>query len=309
MIDLTNFPSTRKILTLTEVWPDHAGFVSKSLSDRNTILMRSTETWAGRILSVIAASNLDLVTFCRDYQFLCGKVLEEEVYFRRNSRYRLSTFSEANLEVYSNREFMDRYMNFLLLSHVLWDNHARAMLHFESDYLPRLNSKSRHLEIGPGHGLLLYSAAEHLKNGTLVGWDVSETSIDQTRRCMAALSANQPVSLILQNLFDAPSSDHRFDSVVLAEVLEHLEDPIAALQSISVHMAENALVWVHVPINSPAPDHLYLLRTPEEAVTMMENGGFEVVATEFYPMSGSTLEKARKQELTISAVMTARKLQ
>jgi 2-polyprenyl-3-methyl-5-hydroxy-6-metoxy-1,4-benzoquinol methylase len=292
--------------TLRAAWPAHSAFVEKSFASRSPDLLLSTELWASRILRIVSSTGQSLAAFCDDYQFLCGKVLEEEIHFRRTGRYRLSTFADAFREVYSDRAFMDRYMNFLLLSHVLWDNHARAMHDFETTYLAHLPKGARHLEIGPGHGLLLHCAAESSAISDLVGWDVSPASIDQTRRCMQALESPREAQLVLQDLFEAPQSTARFDSVVLAEVLEHLEDPVRALKSVAQHMAPGAHLWVHVPVNSPAPDHLYLLKTHEEAVGLVAEGGFHVTRSAFHPMSGSTLEKARKHQLTISAVITAR---
>jgi 2-polyprenyl-3-methyl-5-hydroxy-6-metoxy-1,4-benzoquinol methylase len=232
--------------------------------------------------------------------------MEEELHFRRTGAYRLSRFEDAVTEIYSNRDFMHRYMNFLLLSHVVWDNHARALDHFESVYLPSLPAGTRHLEIGPGHGLLLHLACNAPSVAEVTAWDVSQTSIDFARRCLAAMGGAGRANLVQQDLFDAPLDPRPFESVVLAEVLEHLENPLLALKSVARHMAAGGHLWIHVPINSPAPDHLYLLRTPEEAVELVSAAGFEPLDCAFFPMTGTTLERARKRQLTISAVIAAR---
>jgi 2-polyprenyl-3-methyl-5-hydroxy-6-metoxy-1,4-benzoquinol methylase len=166
-----------------------------------------------------------------------------------------------------------------------------------------------HLEIGPGHGLLLYLATFASAVTSVTGWDVSPTSIEQTRACLATMGTQHTVDLVLRNVFDAPTDGgelRRFGSVVLAEVLEHLEQPAAALQAVAQHMRPGGFLWIHVPINSPAPDHIYLLRTPEEALDLIWEGGFEPLDWSFFPMTGYTLERARKRDLTISAVITAR---
>ena len=307
MIDASKYPNCSAIIgALLHVWPDHERFLRHSFAGRDDALMVFAEKRASDIVRIAQTSDL-LSKFCEDYKFLCGKVLDEEYFFRHHDRYRLSTFAEAMEQVYSDRVFMDRYMNFLLLTHVLWDNHCRALRFFEVRYLPLLPQHALHLEIGPGHGLLLYLASQSPQISSLTGWDVSHTSIGQTERCLGVLAPRRSVSLVLQDLFEAPRDDNRrFDSVVMAEVLEHLEDPGAALQSVRRHMRQNGLIWIHVPINSPAPDHIHLLRTPEEAIDLVEKGGFQVVDHEFFPMSGATLERARKRKLTISAVITAR---
>ena len=308
MIDKLKYPNTARIVAaLIASWPEHARFVDQSFSRRDDALMDSTERHAETILRIIDPQQA-LIDYCKDYQFLCAKLMEEELYFRRNGKYRLSRFEDALTEVYSNKDFMARYMNFLLLSHVLWDNHARAMAYFEDRYLSMLPKGTDHLEVGPGHGLLLHFASNAPTIGSVTGWDVSQTSIDQARSSLKAMGETRQVNLIMQNLFDASPTPNkmRYGSVVLAEVLEHLEDPVAALKAMSQHMDPGALLWVHVPINSPAPDHIYLLKTPEEAVELVRAGGFEPIDSAFFPMTGQTLGRARKLELTISAVITAR---
>ena len=306
MNSLAAYPSVARLTNaVLEAWPDHARFLDQSFASRDADLMAATERHAAIILRIVG-DPAALPEFCADYRFLCDCLMEEELHFRRTGNYRLSRFEDAVAEVYSNRPFMRRYMNFLLLSHVVWDNHARALSHFETLYLPSLPSGARHLEIGPGHGLLLHLACAAPAVAQATAWDVSQTSIDFARECLAAASGADRAELVLQDLFDAPASDARFDSVVMAEVLEHLEDPLAALKSVARHMAPGGRLWIHVPINSPAPDHLYLLRSPEEAVELVSAAGFEPLDTAFFPMTGATLERARKRALTISAVIDAR---
>jgi 2-polyprenyl-3-methyl-5-hydroxy-6-metoxy-1,4-benzoquinol methylase len=309
VIDQMLYPHLKQVVdAVVGCMPSHERFLGQSFAARSVDLMRQTEKHAA-IMYRIIGSPANLARYALDYRFLCETVLEEEIYFRREGRYRLSKFEDAYREVYANREFMDRYMNFLLLSHVLWENHARAMSHFEQRYLPSLPPATHHLEIGPGHGLLLHFASNITNIASVTGWDVSATSIDQARHCLQAVGETRSIELTLQDLFAAPAKaagTQKFGSVVMAEVLEHLEDPIAALRAVSRHMVPGGFLWIHVPINSPAPDHLYLLRTPEEAVELVQAGGFEPIETAFYPMSGQTLERARKRTLTISAVITAR---
>ena len=306
MIDAGRYPCTAQLTTaLLATWPDHARFVDQSFAPRGDVLMASTERHAEMILQIIGGAAA-APRFCDDYRFLCDRLMEEELYFRRHQSYRLSRFEDALAEVYSNHAFMQRYMNFLLLTHVVWENHARAIDHFESSYLPKLPNGTDHLEIGPGHGLLLHLASIAPTVSSVTGWDISQTSIDQARACLAAMGGRGEVALTLQDLFDAPSGGGRFGSVVLSEVLEHLEDPVAALKAVARHMRPGAFLWIHVPVNSPAPDHIYLLRTPEEAVELVRAAGFEPTDAQFYPMTGQTLARARRLDMTISVVVTAR---
>lgn len=65
-------------------------------------------------------------------------IFPEELFFRRNGGNRPGSFAEANESCYANSEFMDRYMNILLLSNPIWNNHAPSSAAFVNRYLPRL---------------------------------------------------------------------------------------------------------------------------------------------------------------------------
>lgn len=301
-------PNTNTLVrAVIAAWPEHERFIGQSFSGRDDALLGSTEAHAEMVVKIIGSAKA--IDVCAsDYRFLCEEILEEELYFRRNGAYRLSKFEDAVREVYSNDDYMRRYYNFMLLSHVLWDNHARAIAHFESHYLPGLPAATQHLEVGPGHGLLLYLAGAAPNVCGVTGWDVSHAGIARTRACLQALGSGGEVDLVFQDLFDAPSPDEdskRFGSVVLAEVLEHLEDPVSALRAVARHMTPAGRLWIHVPINSPAPDHIYLLRSPGEALELVREAGFDPIDAAFYPMTGQTLEAARKWERTISAIVSA----
>ena len=66
-------------------------------------------------------------------------------------------------------------------------------------------------------------------------------------------------------------------------------------------------VWINVPANSPAPDHLYLVRSPAQAAEAVANAGFTVVDQASFPMSGTTLEKAIERKLTVSCVVVGQR--
>ena len=295
---------------LLRVWPEHEKFVARSFEGRSPAALRVSEQLSSCILR-LEDSEAALDQLCSDYRFLCEDiVLPEEMFFRRHGHYRLSSFDEANKECYANAEFMDRYMNGLLLSDVLWVNHANAFTHFVEDFLPRLSPGSSHLEIGPGHGMFLYFAAVDQRVSEVTGWDVSPTSIEKTRAALTKLDVKTKPQLRLQNMFDAEprQNDRPFDSVVMSEILEHLEDPGAALTAAARFMRADGLIFVNVPANSPAPDHIFLFNDLDHIAGIVKEAGFDVVDATAFPMVGATLQQAARQQLSVSCVVTGRKL-
>jgi SAM-dependent methyltransferase len=291
-------------------WPEHHNFMEASFAGRSESTLDVCETVSAAIMKLAQDMPGGIATLNSDYRFLCEEiVLPEEIHFRRFGSYRLSRFEDANAQIYSNADYMARYMNGLLMSNVFWANHANAFAHYATRYLPSLPAGSRHLEIGPGHGLLLYFAAQCETVGSIAGWDVSPTSIDKTRTALARLKARLQPDLTLQNLFLAAPlpADQRFDSLVMSEILEHLEDPVAALSSAGNALEAGGRLFVNVPANSPAPDHIFLFESLEHAADLVRQAGFDVIDACAFPMSGATLERARRHRLAVSCVVTARK--
>lgn len=305
-------PSTTRLLkTIQEVWPQHEKFLNKSFSARHEKLLDTTEFIAGLLLEVAADRGCALTDFAQDYRFLCEEIVfPEEVFFQREGRYRLSTFEDAAREVYDNAPLMARYMNGLLVSDAVWLNHASAMNDFANAYLPETAPGGVHLEIGPGHGMLLHLALGFGRFSSLSAWDVSETSISHARHILNLRNCAQSVRLELRNLYDPAclqANRGRFDTIVLSEVLEHLEKPRDALVIIRELLAPGGTVWINVPANGPAPDHLFLLRSPAEAEELVISAGLETTRTAAFPLAGYSLDKAVRDALAISCVVVGRK--
>ena len=306
-----DYPSLDRLISrVLELWPDHASYIHKSFDGRSPEVMATSEEIASCALKLAETMEGGLDQLCDDYRFLCEKiVLPEEFYFRRHDHYRLSKFEDALKECYANAPFMARYMNGLLISNVVWNNHAHAISSYMREFLPSLRPGSSLLEIGPGHGLFLYFASKSPRIETVAGWDVSPTSIAHTREALNVLGVARPVDLTLQNLFEASADKdaHRYDAIVMSEILEHLEEPVAAMKKASAWLKPGGSIWVNVPANSPAPDHIFLVNSPEHACELVREAGLAVAGSHAFPMTGTTLEKARKRKLAISCVVVGQR--
>ena len=304
LIDQASYPQLARFYNAQVAgFPEHAATLARRFKETDASDFEFLERLAAQLALIVGD---DLPRYCDDYRFIASIVLEEEIFFRRENRYRLSTFAEADAKVYSNKIYMTRYMNGLLMSQLWWRNHTSVMRYFSDTFLEGNKPGYRHLEIGPGHGLFLHTAAMHRKCGSASGWDVSEASLALVDSTLAALRCERPVDLTLVNMFDAPAT--AFDSITFSEVLEHLESPKLALAAISALLAPGGRAFINAPVNSPAPDHLTLFRAPEDIVGLVEAAGLVVEDTLFAPTAGATLERARKMALAISTVVIARKL-
>jgi 2-polyprenyl-3-methyl-5-hydroxy-6-metoxy-1,4-benzoquinol methylase len=313
LVDGSKYPNLENLVTeVLNVWPEHERYLENSLGPRDEGFLSFSEQLAGMVGRLATTVDGGIGALGDDYRFLCEEIyLPEEFHFRRYGSYRLTSFEEALNTVYNNAPFMSRYMNGLLVSDVLWINHCRGLQHYANVFLNSLPAKAELLEIGPGHGLLLYLASKNPKIGSLAAYDVSQKSVDMAGKALRVLGAAKPVRFELRNILDDSimegGNGGQFDAIVFSEVLEHLDKPEQALRAL-LHLSKpGGRIWINVPANSPAPDHLYLVREPKEAEDLVRKVGFEVVDTAHFPMTGITMEWAIKQKFTISCIIVGRR--
>jgi len=284
------------------VWPEHAVYLLKSFSQRNPALLDTSEAMADAILKLSGARTVEIAG---DYRWLCDRIREEELYFARNDRYRHASFEQTNTHVYSDDDFMKRYMNGLLFSHVLWFMHLSSLHFFTQRLDARLRGRGRVLEVGSGHGLMLYLALRDLRISDATAWDLSAISLEQTREALALLGMDGRAELRVQDMHKAEPKGTPFDLVILSHLLEHLDDPVDALQRLKGVVAKGGFLFVNIPLNAPMPDHLVLLRTPEAAMKIIGDGGFRILEIASHTTQGIPLPKALRAKTAVTCSIIA----
>ncbi len=142
----------------------------------------------------------------------------------------------------------------------------------------------RLLEVGCGHGLLLDEARRR-------GWRVEGIEPSASARAHARDALGLDVA---DATLDGLAAGERFDAVVLADVLEHLDDPVGAVQACRELLAPGGALLVVTPDPSSRtarlagsrwwgylPAHTFLLPRAT-LVRTVSDAGFEVLADEGY---------------------------
>lgn len=307
-INLKKFPCTQKIAECQiDLWPGHEKTIATSLGNRDEKILFDTEITAN-LIKKLTDNFKSLKKICKSYQYLCEElVLQSEIYFRRYGKYERSKFRDAYRDIYSNKNLMKKYMNGLLLTGVFWNNHASAISYYKRKYLNDLALKcTDHLEIGPGHGNLLYLASKFGTFNNISAWDISKSSISLTKKALKFSGIKyDKIKISIQDIMKVNNNEKKFDSIVISEILEHLEDPLEALKSLYKITKLNGLVFINVPSNSPAPDHLFLIDHPSELNNLVKKSGYNIKETIHFPMTGYTLDQCLKDKLTITCVIIA----
>lgn len=287
------------VRTTLELWPEHAKFLTRAFGSRTVEELDDSYVFADIILKIAGER---WPKYIESYRWMCEEFTGEQLHFSRTGSYRFSWLSEVEGSVYGQPEYMTRYMDGLLISQVYWNNHLRAASLLKRRFLPTNKLGGRHLEIGPGHGLFMYFAAESARSSSLSGWDISETSLTSTRRCLEKLGIGMSIDLRLRDAA-ANSVSEIFDSIVLSEVLEHVEDPLALLKGVIENLSSDGRIFINVPVNSPAPDHIFLLKSPEEAIELVRASGLHIVEQHLLPETSMTIEQAAKRNATVSCII------
>jgi 2-polyprenyl-3-methyl-5-hydroxy-6-metoxy-1,4-benzoquinol methylase len=289
------------VAQVVERWPEHETFLAKGLAGLDAGSLRDTEEIAS-LVSKLVEPEIDAVV--ASYRWLCRRLLDEELFFRRHGRYRHASIREVEESGFYESEDVHHYHRGLLLSQVLWRNHAAISQVYVRDFLSRCDPGSRLLEVGPGHGLFLALAARHATR-SLTGWDISPESLHYTRRNLAEMGV-RGVDLALHDIQDGVPENGGFDRVVASELLEHVENPEQVLRSLTGVMNQGAEIFINVPVNSPAPDHIYLWSSPEDFFALISASGIIPVKSYTFPMSGYSEERAVADRVTISCVVIGR---
>jgi 2-polyprenyl-3-methyl-5-hydroxy-6-metoxy-1,4-benzoquinol methylase len=301
---LQEFPcTTRLVKSVIEIWPAHFNALEKSILSHDKADMPLLERLSDNIL-LLTADNL--TEYLDSYRWMCEKFNEEQLFFFRHKRYRCSSFEEANTMVYSDTEFMKKYMEGLLVSQLYWHNHAKSYI-FHSRFIDQLEPGFSYLEVGPGHGLYLSAVTKNIKCGIAEAWDFSQESLKQTNDSLVKLGVTKSVALKKRDVQEDAASppDVLYDSIVISEVLEHLENPHLALKNLRKNLAPKGQIMINFPINSPAPDHIFLLESVDAVVSLVESSGFKVNLLKSHSASGYSLERAMQIKATVSVLITA----
>jgi ubiquinone/menaquinone biosynthesis C-methylase UbiE len=285
-------------------WPEHATFLAMRFADREDPTLPLSEEMARLVLKLMRSK---IPSYCDGYRWICETFVHEDLFFRRHGRYRLSSFAEAYEQVYARQDYMDNYLKGILLSQILWANQAHSFQFYVDRFLAKLPVTADYLEVGPGHGLLMYFASQSLAKGTVTGWDASQSSIDMTRQMLETMNVSRPCRLELGDVQETPPVTDSFDAVAVSEVLEHLERPEAALRTVHRVLKKAGLAFFNVPVNSPAPDHIYLWRSPEEVEDLVRNSGFTIVDHAAVACTGYDLERAKRRKVTINSLIVAQR--
>src|SRR5262245_42270835 len=111
---------------------------------------------------------------------------------------------------------------------VLRSHRSRTVDNSAAYLRPHLRAGLKLLDVGCGPGALTLDLARHVPAGQIVALDRADGVLDEARRTLAA--AGPSISVMAGDVYALPQPDETFDVVHAHQVLQHLTDPVRALQ-------------------------------------------------------------------------------
>ncbi len=233
----------------------------------------------------------------------------EEMHYAQQGAYRYDNYAEVYEKVYSRDDYMFDYVVGLGLTQPLWANHYRIFRFYLDRYLPRVAEARTGAEIGVGHGLFhaeAMRAAPALRTTLL---DVSPTSLDMTRRMIAAtgLAPERATPIQVDVQEDIPLADGSLDMLLLGELIEHIEAGERVMRELSFKMKPGGQCYFSTAANAPAEDHILLFTTTGEVRDFVRRCGWSIRDEEVFTLGGMSEAQANagKQTLNYCAVLQA----
>lgn len=246
--------------------------------------------------------DMDFITDA--YLFMNKTIMEETYYFACHGRYRNSTSKEVNKIVYDNPKYMEKYMMGLSISDYIWINHIKMLRYFEKN--SSLFYGERYLEIGPGFGQYLVKALLNCNFTEYHACDISKTSVERSNRYLRYRKLEQRCKVEERDFFQY-STNKKYQTIVMGEVLEHVEYPQEMLKKVYGLLEEDGRAFITTVINAPAVDHIFLFRNNEEVLDMVQNVGFLILDYMYATEGDIPLEKAVKKKQAINIAMILEK--
>jgi len=248
------------------------------LAARSERFFAEAERLVETMLAAGRRRGVGAARLAESYLRFCADTMKEQMEFRRSGAYTVKDFGAAMDAVYSKSNVMEYYMDGLMLSQVLWDNHWRLLRFARNNFFaPFCLAGRRHLEVGPGHGYLALLAFRFgIKS--LIAFDVSPQSIRHT----GELLESQLIPAESYELREAdvqeriPLEDSSIGTAVAGEVLEHISSPSRFLAEMFRVLAPGGAAYVTTAANAPAIDHLYLFKSADQIREAIKLAGFRI---------------------------------
>jgi 2-polyprenyl-3-methyl-5-hydroxy-6-metoxy-1,4-benzoquinol methylase len=217
-----------------------------------------------------------LVQLADGYASYTLEVNRAQQAYEKRGHYECATFAEADKRVYQQAEYMRDYYWGVFAILFSWSHYVELMDFYLARFVANLPS-GRIIEIAPGHGAWGVLAVTNREGLTLIGWDISPTSIELSPKMAAGAGVGDRCTYKLGDATKIEHSAGGYDAAICSFLLEHLEDPGKFLADFATSLRQGALAFVTLALTAAQTDHIYEFKCVSEGILIAEAAGFELI--------------------------------
>lgn len=235
-----------------------------------------------RILLIIHNLGYDSKSISRKYVF---DYLSEMNYFVNNGEYGHRNYEDIKKSIYDNSDMMiNTYMPGLFLSYGYTTILYKKYHCFLNDFIPNLNVNSLGIEIGFGEGFYLWNLYHNLPGIKLRGFDISPyAKVFASKVFNISNIPTTHYQLDYGNIISGIDVENEsMDYGILAEVIEHLPNPITGIREMSRILKSGGIFYMTTVIDSNHMDHISNFKSPKVIEDMLNEYGFTILNSSIY---------------------------
>lgn len=226
--------------------------------------------WAER------AREGDAIAACADaFARFSSDVNLAQARYEVDGAYPHKTHAECEAELYGQPQMAD-YLWGVYLTNFLWPHHLELSMWFEDRFVAALPEGARIVELAPGHGGWGLTALHARADATLVGYDISPSSIAIATKLAEAAGVGARAQY---RRADATQLAVTADAAICCFLLEHLEQPQRVFEVLAAALPPKGRAFVTGALTAAQVDHIFELRHESELCLLAERAGFRVVET------------------------------
>lgn len=275
--------------------------IGQMLANSEQTYFHDAEIFSSRYLEYLNNQAISLDFAVDAYVKMCNDMMKCQISFMKTGKYPAANVDTYN-EVYNDMATMKSYMVGLAISQVLWPTHYAIFKSFEKIIMESREDIGAYLEIGPGHGLFMDKALEHLQDtAEITAVEISATSLDITKSIITFFHPQDAGRIKYHNM-DMLDLDlnNKYDFIMMGEVLEHVTSPDRLLKKLKELLSERGKAFISTCIDCPAIDHVYHFRCIRDIHDMFDGAGLKVVNEQLLPVENLPLEEIRNKQITIN---------
>jgi SAM-dependent methyltransferase len=240
-------------------------------------------------------SHRSTICAAEKYMARVARLRSLQAEFEKTGRY-VASSSKHVRPIDSEEYYLALLMSFICTSHRF--DILRSLVNFLRTYCRAPNEL---LSVGYGTGYELKLAFDEAPGWRIEAFDNSADSYGYASELLGFFG--YPIDCLHQDIFPLDRREElvaqpaRFGKVVLCELLEHLDDPKAALRSVRSVLHPDGLLFCTMAINIAQEDHVYVYRTAEQARREILECGFDIVQELLAPVVILPFAQAQRAKL------------